>query len=352
MQIFGVFKRSVDAMTARRHKNSHETMRVLFSNFVLCKGRRPIGSLAIFAALLFPALAVPHPAFAQAATLSDIMCNTFDNMGPFAPLLSALAFVAGAILIGAGLLSLKDHSDNPGNNPLHKGIARIAFGSGLMTLPFIAQSLINTILVPQGSGGAGACVAGAGPVAIGPGIGLDVLVENLVGNITEPLISLISIAAYVMGVLFIVRGLLRGAKYGSDPRAATTSHIMAYLIIGALLIVAGESAGDVLFSLFGVGVSDTIDYQTNAGRVMGWNAVAALGNMQFATVIAAALTFFQLIGILAFVRGLYIVKNAVEGTGQATMAQGFTHIVGGVLAINIYSILEVIDQTFGTNLLT
>jgi hypothetical protein len=344
-------------------------MKIYFSNLFLFKRRRPLGAPAIFATLLFLFSAVLHPAFAQitvtvnmglgggggvgeATTLSDVMCNAFDNAGPFAPLLSALSFVAGAILIGAGLLALKDHSDNPGNNPLHKGIARVAFGSGLMTLPFVAQSLINTILVPQGAGGGGVCIPGDGPVGIGPGIGLDVLVTNLVGNITMPFISLISIAAYIMGILFIMRGLLRGAKYGTDPRAASTPHIMAYLIIGALLIVAGESAGDVLGSLFGDPNSDVIDYQINTARVMSWNAVAALGNANFATVIAAALTFFQLIGILAFVRGLYIVKNAVEGAGQATMAQGFTHIVGGVLAINIYTILEILDQTFGTNLLT
>jgi len=220
-----------------------------------------------------------------------------------------------------------------------------------MTLPFIAQSLINTLLVPQGAGGGGVCVPGGGPVQIGPGIGLDVLVTDLVDNISMPFISLISITAYIMCILFILRGLLRGAKYGSDPRASSTPHIMAYLIIGALLIVAGETAGDVIFSLFGNPVSDAINYQINTARVMGWRSVADLGDVNFATVIAAALTFFQLIGILAFVRGLYIVKNAVEGAGQATMAQGFTHIIGGVLAINIYSILEIFDQTFGTNLL-
>ncbi len=46
-----------------------------------------------------------------------------------------------------------------------------------------------------------------------------------------------------------------------------------------------------------------------------------------------------------------LVKNAIEGAGQATVVQGFTHIVGGVLAINIYTFLEIIDQTFGTNFL-
>jgi hypothetical protein len=338
-------------------------MKIFFLHHTLHKNAFPATGRALFLALVGLVFTVPHSAFAQftitpgvvqatTPTLSDVMCNAFYNIGPFAPLLSAIAFVAGGILIGAGLLALKDHTDNPGNNPLHKGVARLVGGSALMTLPFIAQSLINTLLVPQGAGAGGVCVAGDGPVAIGPGIGLDVLVENLVGNITGPFISLISVIAYVMGILFIMRGLLRGAKYGSDPRAASTPHIMAYLIIGAMLIVAGQSAGDVLGSLFGVGTSDVIDYNTNAtSRVMGWTAVAQLGNQNFANVIAAALTFFQLIGILAFVRGLYIVKNAIEGAGQATVVQGFTHIVGGVLAINIYTILEVIDQTFGTNLL-
>jgi hypothetical protein len=74
--------------------------------------------------------------------------------------------------------------------------------------------------------------------------------------------------------------------------------------------------------------------------------------VQFSNAIEAALTFFQLIGMIAFVRGWMIMKSASEGTGNATMAQGITHIIGGVCALNIFQFLHVFDYTFGTNLLS
>jgi hypothetical protein len=55
--------------------------------------------------------------------------------------------------------------------------------------------------------------------------------------------------------------------------------------------------------------------------------------------------------MIAFVRGWLILKRASEGSGQATMAQGFTHLFGGVLAMNIFGFLEIMDSTFGTNFL-
>ncbi|MGE3622362.1 MAG: hypothetical protein AB7H77_00625 [Bdellovibrionales bacterium] len=289
---------------------------------------------------------------AQVNTLGDMMCSAYVNLGPFGNLINVAAWLGGAVLIGVGLYHVKEHADSPGNRPLHKAIAFMAGGAALMSLPYVAHCIITTLLSTPGPGGNIACVSGGVVGVGGGGVGLDVLMTNLVGNITGPLISLVSVAAFVMGVLFIVVGLNKASKYGTDPRAHGITNILAYLIIGGLLIAVGQTLDTVMGSLFGIGVADTVDYQTNVGTVLGWVAVQALGgNANFAIAVAAALTFIQLIGILAFVRGLYIVKNSLEGSGQATMAQGFTHIVGGVLAINIYLFLEMMDATFGTGLL-
>jgi intracellular multiplication protein IcmC len=65
----------------------------------------------------------------------------------------------------------------------------------------------------------------------------------------------------------------------------------------------------------------------------------------------SALTFVQVIGVIAFVRGWLILKKVVEGSGNVSLAQGLTHILGGVLAINIFQFLLIMDHTFGLNLL-
>jgi len=300
------------------------------------------GGTTIFLATLVFILGAPHPAEAQ--TLGHMMCNVFENLGPVVFLMNALAYVAGAVLLGQGVLHLKTHTENPNNNPLHQSMSRLAAGAALLALPYFANVLVNTLFFDVGGGGVESCKVGA-VVPIGGGIGgLDVLVTNLVGNIQDALVSLLSVVAIVMGVFLLIRGLMKGAKYGTDPRSNSVPNIATHLVIGAILIVIGESLRTMLLTIFGnANIQDS-------GIILAWaDSLDPTGH--FGTAITAALTFFQLIGMIAFLRGWYIIKNAVEGAGQATMAQGFTHIIGGVLAINIYSFLQIMDQTFGTNFL-
>jgi len=324
-------------------------MKALFSNFFPALHRFfSIRGISIFTATAALVVGFPYPAMADATYLGDLLCNTYGEFDPFITLIDALAYVAGGILLGQGLYLLKMHADNPQNHPLHHAIARMLGGAALLTAPSIAATILNTMLLGTGPGGAAVC-GEVDPTVIGGGVGgLDILVTNFVNNIQWPLFVFISAVAYVMGIIFIVRGLIKGAKYGTDPRTASVPHILTYLIIGAILIAVGENCAQIMQTIFGY---DTF-VLNDVGEVMGWTAVAALDTTgTFATVISAALTFFQLIGMIAFVRGWYIVKNAIEGAGQATVAQGFTHIIGGVLAINIYKFLEIMDNTFGTGLL-
>jgi hypothetical protein len=86
--------------------------------------------------------------------------------------------------------------------------------------------------------------------------------------------------------------------------------------------------------------------------VLKWTLNGQAMGAQFQTAVNAALSFVQIIGFIAFVRGWMIMKKVVEGGGNVSMAQGMTHIIGGVLAVNIAPFLKIMDTTFGTNLLT
>jgi hypothetical protein len=291
---------------------------------------------SFFLAILALVFGWPHPVSAQ--TLGDMLESTAGNLSPLATLFDALAYIAGGVLIGQGLLQLKNHFENPGNNPVAQSMAKMAGGSALMALPFVASTLVATLHLGAGDSTIDGVSSTGGP-------GLDGMVANFVSNIEGPLIDLLSITAILMGIFLIIRGLIKGAKYGTDPRSSSVPNIATHLVIGSILIVAGQSLSTMVATLFG---DSTLG---DSSTVLAW-AQSLDTSGTFGTAVTAALTFFQLIGMIAFVRGWYIVKNAVEGTGQATVAQGFTHIIGGVLAINIYSFLEIMDQTFGTNFLT
>ena len=64
-------------------------------------------------------------------------------------LISTVAYIGGLGLGVAGVLKLKGHVDNPGNVPLKDGLVRLGAGGGLLALPFVLQSMTETI----GTGG-------------------------------------------------------------------------------------------------------------------------------------------------------------------------------------------------------
>ncbi|MGE3622363.1 MAG: hypothetical protein AB7H77_00630 [Bdellovibrionales bacterium] len=105
----------------------------------------------IFQGLLLAAViavALPTAALAQGtggADLGEAATNITGFLGPVAPLISGLFWLGGAVLMGAGALKLKEHAENPGNNPMRQGISRIAVGAALLTIPFFAQFAVNTL---------------------------------------------------------------------------------------------------------------------------------------------------------------------------------------------------------------
>ena len=326
-------------------------MKRLFSRLFLSSRRPHLAAghslqLALFVALTW---LLPSAAHAQ-ATVGDVMCNVWVNLQPFAELINAICWTIGGILIGIGLIHLRDHSDSPANKPLYQAILQIGGGAALMTLPFFVSFICRTIFVQQGPAGGDVCVAGA--IVGAPLPDLVTMLENFIGNVGVPLLYLIGITSFVMGTFFIAMGIIKASKYGTDPRGSSIPTILVYFFIGGCLMCSGDSLGSMIATLFGGGTLVSMDYVTNANEVLGWAAVQDLGGTPgFAMAISVGLTFIQLIGALAVVRGLYIVKNAVEGSGQATMAQGLTHLVGGTLAVNIFQFLEYVDATFGTGLL-
>lgn len=321
-------------------------MQAIFA-YAFPKIRLP-GGAAVFLTALFAMLGFPHAAFAQ-ITLGDVFCNVYQNLGPFVDLMNGIAYVSGAILLGQGVLHLRGTSEDPRNKPIHQGLARLGGGAALLAVPYFGEKMVETFFFAPGGAGLMSCdviVGQSGGIGNGNGVGLDVLITNLVDNIEQPLISLLSILSIVIGVYLLVRGLHKASKYGTDPKAYSVPTIATSLIIGTVLIVVGQSLETMLTTLFG-------DPNIASSSILSWSTLDSLtGGVsdQFKTAVYAALTFFQLIGMIAFLRGWLIVKNAIEGTGQATLAQGFTHIIGGVFAINIYGIISMFDATFGTYL--
>jgi hypothetical protein len=321
-------------------------MKRIFSRFPGFWGRKASRFACAFFTAVVAVLLTPHAAEAQ-TYVGTLICNVANEINgntPLIDLFDAIAFISGTYLFGRALYDLKEHVDDPSpRHPLYKPLAKMVAAAALLELPFFIGWLIGTLFGQQVNGGVLACNPVA-PVAVAADP--SVMVTNFMNSIQGPLTYLISILCFTIGTFLIVRGLLKAAKIGTDRN--TTTNILANLIIGTVLVSVGECSNVLLATVFG---NATIaNAATPGAQIVGaWPMVTQLNASQsFINAIAAALDFFQLIGMIAFVRGFMIIRNAVEGNGQATMAQGFTHVIGGILAINIYQVLEIFDATLGT----
>ena len=310
---------------------------------------------AAIAMTLFPAVA-----YAQPITLGSMMCSISANIGPLEPLMDGIAYIAGAILIGSGLFQLIKHNDGRFHHehPLHRPIAHMVGGAALLALPgFLGWAIVSLWGYSTSAdfgGGLSACIPivdAAGTADSDHGlmtnVGLDGLMVNLVMNIKSPMVFMLSCLSILIGVFLVIRGLVKGAKFGTDPKAHSVPNILANIIIGTIVYTIGMSMNTVMATVFG---SESI---AGPGTVLSTIAYDfGDGTLPFQEAVYAALSFFQMIGMIAFIRGWLILKDAVEGQGQKTVSQGLTHILGGVLAVNIYGFLQVLDTTFGTGFLS
>jgi hypothetical protein len=91
---------------------------------------------------------------AHANNFNNIGQNIVSSISSMPALLSALSYMFGILLGVLGIMKIKDHVENPGNEPLKNGAIRLAAGGALLALPIVFEAMTETI-----GDGAGASVA-------------------------------------------------------------------------------------------------------------------------------------------------------------------------------------------------
>ncbi len=276
--------------------------------------------------------------------MGDMICYAFENAKPFGEVFQWIAYISGVMAALKGVHHLKLHADNPQNNKLVVPLAYLGGSIGMLSLP----SFVATLHESLGAEGAGGSFSCSDPGAVGEAVGLGQVVTNFVANFKEPLTDLTSLTAMLAGLLMIVNGLIKASKYGTDPKTYSLHSILTHLGFGALLTTIGSNMHTMMASLFGIS-------EAESSSVLSWGQIEGLIGQpiseDFKLAVVSSLTFVQIMGAIAFVRGWLILKKVVEGSGNASLTQGLTHIIGGTIALNIFGFLTIMDATFGTSLL-
>lgn len=145
--------------------------------------------------------------------------------------------------------------------------------------------------------------------------------------------------AYVLGFYFIMKAVMALKQYGESRTMMSSSHSlktpMAYILAGSALIFSPTVYKDILLTTFGTTQTTCIMCYEN---VSGWSTQAS----------DALFGLVQVVGVMAFVRGwIYLAKAGEQGGQPNSFGKGLTHIIGGVLCINIIGTYQVLSNTFG-----
>lgn len=165
---------------------------------------------------------------------------------------------------------------------------------------------------------------------------------SFLSNLAESLLpwqSLMTGAAYIMGIGFIVKGIVglkalgesrQGMQHGSmkDP--------LLSFIVGGMLVYFPTGFEVLMSTTFGY--SSILAY-SDSSVMSDWIG----GDNELGRTLTIII---QTIGIYAFIRGwVLIARSASTGQPPNGTGKGLTHIFGGILAINIVGTLEMINNT-------
>lgn len=167
--------------------------------------------------------------------------------------------------------------------------------------------------------------------------GADVNIQQMIINIAKTMPSLLamfSAGAYLIGFGLMFKGIYKLKEYG-EMRTAMSSHTNLWaaiitLVTGSLLIY--------FISAYEIGLQTLFGYSSPLAYSSGGSVNDEL--------VSAVVLITQVIGVIAFIRGILLLNNVGGHSGQpGTIGKGLTFIVGGLLAINIYGTWVVIVNT-------
>ena len=270
-------------------------------------------------------------------TLGAMLCNIMANSTGGVGIITGFAYMAGLIAGFLAILKLRQHVENPNSVEIWDPIKRFIMAGAFFALPYVATVVKQTI---EGAGGT-VYATDTGFNGDAAGVGLDAMIVALVSDIAVPAVWIIGWFGWIAGLIFVFIGisrLMQTEQQGpKGPMGIGT--VTTFLIAGAL------------FSL-----NSIVTYIN--GSIFDTNVIATNGVLQYTdglggasphihAVISAIIAFSIVLGWVSLARGLFIVRGVSEGNSQASMMAAITHLIGGVLAINLGSVIMAVQNTLG-----
>jgi intracellular multiplication protein IcmC len=167
---------------------------------------------------------------------------------------------------------------------------------------------------------------------------MDMLIN--ISKQVPQLMRLITAIAYVLGMYFIINGIISLKHLGESRTMMSQEHSLTgplvYIMVGSLLLYLPSSV--------------------QLGMNTFWTSPCpycyAVSGDQWTQFLSICYTVVQLFGVVAFIRGLVTLTHLGGRGGGApdTLAKGLTYIIAGIFCINIYQFVQVILFTLGVKI--
>lgn len=265
-----------------------------------------------------------------------------ENVIFYGGLLEIISYLLGVGFLMVALWKFKQHVDQPTQLPIWEPVKHLAAAAGFLGLPALASTIISSMqLSGAGSVNASEFNFGEGP----SGGALDDMFIRLATDIVPSVLSLLEVFVILAGLSFMMLGvhrLTKGAQEGPNgPLGLGTAFTF---LVGSILLATPEMMGLFSNTIFG---TDTVKVNAILGFLDGDESGLVERTQQ---VFSAITAFMVLIGFISFVRGWFILKSYAEGNQQATLMAASSHIIAGVLAVNIGPLINAVQVTLGVDL--
>ena len=164
-----------------------------------------------------------------------------------------------------------------------------------------------------------------------------------VRDVAGPFLGLVEIACWVMGLFLVLMAALRMLKHsdsfgkGAPPSGLGT---LATFLAGVILLQLPSWMNAVAITFFGTSATPT-------QAVLGYGTPDA----SIDRLLAAVFTIVVLTGLVAFIRGIFVLRACSDGRPSATAGSAAMHIVGGTAAWHIIAVIDAVQTTLGIQVL-
>ncbi|MCY3760720.1 MAG: hypothetical protein OXH50_05675 [Gemmatimonadetes bacterium] len=156
--------------------------------------------------------------------------------------------------------------------------------------------------------------------------------------------ALLSIVCYLLGGAVFLAALLRLMRSGEEGLRGPSGYGTAATFLSAIVFLTFpqwlDAWGETLFG----GVPE------GAGASLAYAGGDRAGHYEM--VLWAVLKVVEAVGVLAFLKSWFVLRDAADGRNGATLGKAFAHMIGGVCGWHIIWVIDRVQNTLGIAPLT